>query len=136
MIKRDLPGLGVPSPGLASYALSLVRSEAGESPGRDHHWDASRGLANPRRLLPALGQYGLGLGSPAEAEAALDGLINALDDEDPLVREVAVECLYEMGPKAIRAADAADRQAGTRPEHPVRWQAARTLTEIARASRP
>ena len=132
-VKGAMPGQGVPSPGLASYALSLVRSEAGETPVATLIIGLQAGDWQVRiACCRALGQYGLGLGSPAEADAALDGLINALDDDEPLVREIAVERLREMGPKAIRAADAVIDRLGHDPSIRVRWQAARTLTEIAR----
>jgi hypothetical protein len=132
-VKRAMPGQGVPSSGLVSYALSLVRSGAGET----HVAALTAGLqAGDWQVriacCRALGQYGLGLGSPAEADAALDGLINALDDKDPLVREIAVECLREMGPKAARAADAFPglTEALKDPDFQVRDAAEKALKKI------
>jgi hypothetical protein len=106
-VKRAMPGQGLPSQGLLTYALSLVGSKAGETPVATLTAGLQAGDWQVRiACCRALAQYGLGLGSPAEAEAARDGLIHALDDEDSLVRQIAVECLGEMGPRAARAANA------------------------------
>ena len=78
----------------------------------------------------ALGQFGLGLGSPAEAESAVSALMRALDDNDAVVRKTAVECLHEMGPKAARTRDSLIRKLRQDPSFRVRWQAARTLTQV------
>jgi hypothetical protein len=131
-IKRDLPGLGRPSPGLADVAMSRV----GWPPGQPVLGAITAGMRASDwetrvACCRALGQYGLGLGTPAEAEAALAGLIRALDDDDHLVREVAVEGLHEMGAKASRACNPLIARLARDPDVRVRGQAARVLPAIA-----
>ena len=118
-IRNGLFGRIQPSPRLATYAISLVVPRAGESALaaitaglQAMDWQVRVACCR------ALGQYGLGLGNPAEADAALDGLINALSDEDPLVREIAAECLDAMGNRAARAADALIERVEARPGSP------------------
>jgi HEAT repeats len=103
-LKSAIPGQGRPSPGLTFYAHSLAGSKAGETPvatltaglqARD--WQVRVACCR------TLGQYWLGLGTPADAAVARDGLIHALDDEDPLVREIAAEALGQIGPPAAAA---------------------------------
>ena len=126
-----MPGPGRPSPGLARYALLQAGPKTGEPPVvaiaaglQAADWRVRVACCR------ALGQYGLGLGSPADAEAALGGLIHALDDDDPVVREIAVECLYEMKTSARRATALSGRLA-TRSDSSRPWQVARALLVIA-----
>ena len=130
-IRNGLFGRIQPSPRLATYAISLVVPRAGESALaaitaglQAMDWQVRVACCR------ALGQYGLGLGNPAEADAALDGLINALSDEDPLVREIAAECLDAMGNRAARAADALIERVERDPDRRVRWQAGRALESV------
>ena len=130
-LKSLLHGYGQPSPPLAGYALRWAGPGDGLAPLvtiaeglRDKDWRVRVACCR------GLGQYGLGLGSPAEAESGVTALIRALDHGDPLVREIAVECLLEIGPKAVSAARYADPEAAQDPSVRVRWQAARTLTQV------
>jgi hypothetical protein len=129
--KSAMPGQGLPSPGLASYALLLVRSKAGETPVATLTAGLQAGDWQVRiACCRALGQYGLGLGSPAEVDAALDGLINALSDEEPLVREIAAEGLRDMGKRAARAVDALIERVERDPYRRVRRQAGLALESV------
>jgi len=132
-VRKSLHGYGQPSPALAGYALRWV----GPSEGITALVTIAEGLrVNDWMVRVAccrgLGQFGLGLGSPAEAESAITALIRALDNDDPLVREIAVECLHEMGPKAASARDALIQKLRQDPGVRVRWQAARTLTQVGK----
>jgi HEAT repeat protein len=130
-VKSAIPGHGRPSPGLVLYALSHVGPRTSKSAVatidggfRSSDWRVRVACCR------ALGQYALGLGDPDEAEAALDRLDRALDDGDPLVREIAVECLYETGPKAARLTDRLVALRAHDPSSRVRWQAVRALPAI------
>jgi HEAT repeat protein len=131
MLKSNLPGFGRPSPGLALDALSRLGPKGGE-PALDAIIGGLRAEDWPTRVAccRAMGQYALGLGSQSEAEAAVTGLIRALDDDDPLVREIAVECLVEDGPRAARARAALIDRRARDPDVRVRWQAVRALPVI------
>jgi HEAT repeat protein len=130
-VKQTLHGYGRPSLALTAYAVGWVGSRPGESTIST----LTKGLrANDWRLrvtcCRALGQYGIGLGSQEEADASVAELIGALDNDDPLVREIAIESFHEMGPKATRARDALIQKLRLDPNDRVRWQAARTLHRV------
>ena len=86
MLRSAWPGSGRPSPGLALYALSRLGAK-GDGPPLDAIVGGLKAGDWPTRVAccRAMGQYGLGLGSKAESEAAVAGLIRALEDDDPLV---------------------------------------------------
>ena len=46
-----------------------------------------------------------------EADAALTELISALDNDDPLVREIAIESFHEMGRQGRESKRTADSEA-------------------------
>jgi hypothetical protein len=130
-VRNGLFGRIQPSPRLVNYAISLAGPRAGESAlaaitaGLEvKDWQVRVACCR------ALGQYGLGLGSPAEAHAALDGLINSLSDEDPLVREIAAESLQAMGKRAARAVDALIERVERDPDRRVRRQAGLALESV------
>jgi HEAT repeat protein len=132
-LKKGLQGYGRPSPVLVDYALRWV----GPRSTRPTVATITEGLhATDWRLrvacCRALGQYGLGLGSQDEADEALTALIGALDNDDPLVREIAIETFHEIGPEAARVKDALVQKLHLDPTARVRWQAARTLTRVAK----
>jgi HEAT repeat protein len=130
-IRDALPGFGRPSPGLVTYARSRVGSKA-DLPALAAVAGGLRSADWTTRVAccRALGQYGLGLGNAVETRSALDGLIRALGDGDPLVRAIAAECLLEMRMEAARARDALIGRRYHDSDVRVRWQALRALPAI------
>jgi HEAT repeat protein len=130
-IQNGLFGRVRPSPRLVIYAISLAGPRAGD----EALTTITAGLQMKDwqvrvACCRALGQYGLGLGTPAEADAALDGLINALSDVDPLVREIAAESIQAMGQSAARAVDALIERVERDPHRRVRRQAGLALESV------
>jgi HEAT repeat protein len=130
-LKREVLGYGLPSGGLVDYALSW----AGPHPGQTAVAVLGTGLnADDWRLREAgcraLGQFGLGFGIHTDTETALSGLRGAPGNDDHLVREIAVECLREIGFHAARARDALIEMLRRDPSIRVRAQAAITLSLI------
>jgi HEAT repeat protein len=130
-VKRAIHGCGRPSPDLIGYALR----RAGPRPGQTALATITEGLrANDWQLrvacCRALGQYGLDRGSQGQLDITLSALIRALDDDNDLVREIAVESLHAMGPIAARAGDRLIQKLHADPSARVRLQAARALIQV------
>ena len=68
--------------------------------------------------------------SPGQPDGVVAALVRALDDDDDLVREIAVESLREMGPIAARAGDGLIRKLRLDPSARVRYHAARALIQV------
>lgn len=124
--KLGLQGEGRPSPGVVRFALALVgpapKDPVADLPAALEHQDWKVRVMACR----ALKEVGLG----GRMDVAVAAQIRALKDSDPLVREVAVESLNELGPGAGGALPALAEVARRDPSSRVRARAAPVLPRL------
>lgn len=127
-LKRSLQGEGKPSPSLINRALGLIGSTA------DRPVPALAGARNSGdlqvRALACRALAQIGLRNDDQSSAAISALIGSLPNQDPLVRQITIEGLREIGPRAAGALPALIEILERDAQSGMRWLAAASLPAI------
>jgi HEAT repeat protein len=125
-LKEKLQGKTATSPGVIHYARVMV----GES-SADAFADLSAGLLHAdwsTRVMSCRALKELGLAG--RRNEAIEAEVRALEDEDALVRQIALESLAELGPEPVSTFPTIDNLLRRDPSSQVRVTAAHVLAQL------
>jgi HEAT repeat protein len=125
-IKQELQVKTAPSTGVIRYARSLVGNES-----EDVFAALSNGLKLPDWQTRAMVCRALKeLGLAGRRNEAIEAQQRALEDDDPLVRQIALESLAALAPESLTSIPAIDNLLRHDPSSQVRVTAAAALVEL------
>ncbi len=125
-LKQELQSKAAPSSGVIRYARSLIGNES-----EDVLAALSTGLTQPDWHTRAMACRALKeLGLAGRRNEAIEAEQRALGDDDPLVRQTALESLAALGPESLTSISAIDKLLRHDPSSQVRVTAAAALTEL------
>ena len=125
-LKQVLQSNRAPSSGVIRYARSLIGNES-----EDIFGTLSDGLTKPDWQTRAMACRALKeLGLSGRRNEAVEAELRALKDNDPLVRQVALESLAALGPESLTSIPAIDNLLRHDPSSQVRVMAAAALAGL------